>query len=114
MESSNNLKFFSPVPVRGTNYGISIEKVVKILRENFGDKFRFTNNEETIYIDNLTTKAKNCAIVYKDSINYGTAPWTLIKELIFKEFYSCGNSEEYLSDPSEFEIIEFFKKQYKL
>ncbi len=113
MEAKSELKYFSPNPVRGTNFDLSIERVGRILRENFGSKYNFTVMDETIYIENLVTKSKNCALIYKNQMNYGTAPWTLAKELTFKEYYSCGNSEQSIYNPSESDIIQFFQKTCK-
>ena len=107
---TSSIKVFSPVPVRGSNYDIGINHVLSILRTNFGSNYSFTCSESTIYIENLETKSKDCVFTYQNQMNYGTAPWTISKELMFKQYYSCGNSEQSLFNPSESEIIEFASK----
>ncbi len=112
-QETTKIQYFSPNPVLGTNYHLNIQKVTRVLIENFGSQYTFTCMYETIYIENKKTKAKNCTITYKDQINYATAPWTLAKEFCFKEFYSCGNSEQSIYNPSESDIIEFFERNCK-
>ncbi len=107
---TSSIKVFSPVPVRGSNYDIGINHVLSILRTNFISKYTFSVIESTIYIENLETKSKDCVFTYQNQMNYATTPWTISKELTFKQYYSCGNSEQSVYNPSESEIIEFAQR----
>lgn len=107
MQSIDNIKVFSPNPILGSNYHIDITRVMSLLKANFSSKYNFTLGENTVHIENRVTGAKNCVFQYKEQMNYATVPWTMSKELIFKEYYSCGNSEQSIYNPNESDIISF-------
>ena len=111
MQTTGQLRIFSPVPVRSNNFHIGIDKVVYILNQNFGNNFRFSSNDETIYIENRRTHAKNTAFLFKSETNFATTPWTLAKTLVFKQYYAMNAySEESIYDPSESDIIAFAQR----
>ncbi len=110
MQSTDNIRFFSPNPILGSNYNIDLHRVLSILRTNFSSKYNFSLGDNTIHIENRVTGAKNCVFQYNDQMNYATAPWTKAKELVYKEYYSCGNSEQSIYNPNESEIIAFATK----
>ncbi len=115
MQTTGEIKVFSPVPVRSTNFYIGIDKVVHILNQNFGDKFRFSSNDETIYIENINTGSKNTSFLYKSETNFATTPWTLAKTLVFKQYYAMNaHSEESIYDPTESDIIRFAQRCLKI
>ncbi len=110
------LKVFSPIPTKGTNFQIDIYKVVMILKQNFGDNFRFSSNgDENIYIENIKTGSKNTSFLYKSETNFATTPWTLAKTLVFKQYYAMNaHSEESIYDPTESDIIRFAQRCLKI
>ncbi len=110
--TGSQLKVFSPVPIRSTNFNIGIDKVVYILNQHFGDNFRFSSNgDENIYIENIKTGSKNTSFLYKSETNFATTPWTLAKTLVFKQYYAMNaHSEESIYDPSESDIIQFAQR----
>lgn len=110
MQSTDNIKVFSPNPVLGSNYHIDINRVMSLLKTNFGSKYNFILGDNTIHIEDIKTGAKNCVFQYSDQMNYASVPWTISKELTFKQYYSCGNSEQSIYNPNESEIIAFATK----